>query len=72
VQGILKEGSITSPESAPRRKSRRVGRPSRVEAFRGEVEGILEAEPSLPTVAIVALEVIPVGLAESGCVTTRR
>jgi transposase len=54
VQRILKEPPITSPESAPTPRSRRIGRPSRVEALRGEVERILEAEPLLPTVEVLS------------------
>ena len=54
VQRILREPPITSPESAPTAKSRRIGRPSRVEAFRGEVERILQEEPSLPTVEVLS------------------
>ncbi len=54
VQRILKEPPITSPESAPTPASRRIGRPSRVETFQGDVEGILEAEPSLPTVEVLS------------------
>jgi len=54
VQRILKEPPITSPESAPTPQSRRVGRPSRVGALWGEVERILEAEPSLPTVEVLS------------------
>jgi len=54
VQRILKEPPITSPESAPTPRSRRVGRPSRVEALRSEVERILEQEPSLPTVEVLS------------------
>jgi transposase len=54
VQRILKEPPITSPESAPTPQSRRIGRPSRVEALQGQVEQILEAEPSLPTVEVLS------------------
>jgi len=54
VQRILKEPPITSPESAPTPASRRIGRPSRVEAFQGDVERILEAEPLLPTVEVLS------------------
>jgi len=54
VQRILKEPPITSAESAPTPRSRRVGRPSGVEALRGEVERILEQEPSLPTVEVLS------------------
>ena len=54
VQRVLKEPPITSPESAPTAKSRRIGRPSRVEAFQGHVERILETEPSLPTVEVLS------------------
>jgi len=54
VQRILKEPLITSPESAPTPKSRRIGRPSRVEASRADAERILEAEPSLPTVEVLS------------------
>ena len=53
VQRILKEPPITSPESAPTPRSRRIGRPSRVDGLRGDVERILEAEPSLPTVEVL-------------------
>ncbi len=53
VQRILKEPPITDPESAPTPQSRRVGRPSGVEAFRGEAEQILKEEPSLPTVEVL-------------------
>ncbi len=54
VQRILKEPPITSPESAPTPRSRRIGRPSRVEALREDVGRILEAEPSLPTVEVLS------------------
>jgi len=54
VQRILKEPPIRSPESAPTPRSRRVGRPSRVESFRGEVGRILKEEPSLPTVEVLS------------------
>jgi transposase len=54
VQRILKEPPVTSPESAPTPASRRIGRPSRVEALQGRVEQILEAEPSLPTVEVLS------------------
>jgi transposase len=54
VQNILKEPSIPSVESAPTPRSRGVGRPSRVEAFRGDVERILRGEPSLPTVEVLS------------------
>lgn len=54
VQRILKEPPITRPESAPTPRSRGVGRPSRVTAFRGEVERILGSEPSLPTVEVLS------------------
>jgi len=53
VQRILKEPPITSPESAPTPKSRRIGRPNRVEAFRDQVTAILKAEPSLPSVEVL-------------------
>ncbi len=54
VQRILREPPITSPESAPTPKSRRVGRPSQVEGLQDDVERILEAEPSLPTVEVLS------------------
>lgn len=54
VRRILKEPPITSPESAPTPKSRRIGRPSRVEALRADAERILEAEPSLPSVEVLS------------------
>ena len=54
VQRILKEPPITGPESGPTPKSRRVGRPSRVDAFRGDVERILSEEPCLPTVEVLS------------------
>jgi transposase len=54
VQRILKEPPIMNPETAPTPKSRRIGRPSRVDGLRGEVERILEAEPSLPTVEVLS------------------
>ena len=54
VQRILKEPAITNPESAATPQSRRVGRPSGVEAFRGEAERILKEEPSLPTVEVLS------------------
>ena len=53
VRRVLKEPPITSPESAPTPESRRIGRPSRVEALQGDVNRILEAEPSLPTVEVL-------------------
>jgi len=54
VQAILKEPPITSPESAPTPTSRGVGRPSKVDVFRHDVERILEQEPSLPTVEVLS------------------
>lgn len=54
VQRILREPPITSPETAPTPKSRRIGRPSQVEVLRDDVERILEAEPSLPTVEVLS------------------
>jgi len=54
VQGILKEPPITSPESAPSPTSRGVGRPSKVEVFRRDVERIVKQEPSLPTVEVLS------------------
>jgi transposase len=54
VQRILKEEPITTPESAPTPRSRRIGRPSRVEGLRGDVERILASEPSLPTVEVLS------------------
>jgi transposase len=54
VQRVLKEPPITSLESAPTPESRRIGRPSRVEALQGDVERILEAEPLLPTVEVLS------------------
>lgn len=54
VQRILREPPITSPEAAPTPKSRRIGRPNQVEALRGDVERILEAEPLLPTVEVLS------------------
>jgi len=54
VRRILREPPITSPESAPTPKSRRIGRPSQVEGLHGDVERILEAEPSLPTVEVLS------------------
>lgn len=54
VQRIRKEPPIINPETAPTPKSRRIGRPSRVEGLRGEVERILGDEPSLPTVEVLS------------------
>lgn len=54
VQRILKEPAIRGAESAPTPASRGVGRPSRVEAFRGDVERILGEDPSLPTVEVLS------------------
>ena len=54
VQRILKEPPIASPESAPTPESRRIGRPSQVEALRADAERILEAEPLLPTVEVLS------------------
>jgi transposase len=54
VQNILKEPPIAGVDSAPTPRSRRVGRPSRLEAFRQNVERILEPEPSLPTVEVLS------------------
>jgi transposase len=54
VQRILNEPPITSPESAPTPRSRRIGRPGEVEVFQADVQGILEAEPSLPTVEVLS------------------
>lgn len=54
VQRVLKEPPITSPESVPTPKSRRIGRPSGVEAFRDRVAAILESESALPTVEVLS------------------
>jgi transposase len=54
VQRILKEPPITGSQSAPTPKSRGVGRPSRVDAFRGDVERILGEERSFPTVEVLS------------------
>ena len=54
VQNILKEPRITSPEEAPMPTSRGIGRPSTVEAYRRQVEAILDEEPGLPTVEILS------------------
>ena len=54
VQRVLKEPPITSLESAPTPASRRIGRPSGMEAFQGEAERILEGEPLLPTVEVLS------------------
>lgn len=54
VQNILKESPIRSPESAPTPASRGIGRPSDVEAFRDQVERILQEESALPTVEILS------------------
>lgn len=55
VQTILKEPPVTCPESAPTPASRGIGRPSKVDVFRCDVERILEAEPSLPTVEVLTV-----------------
>ena len=52
VQRILHEPRITSPESAPTPRSRRVGRPSTVGSVRDDVERILKEAPALPTVEV--------------------
>ena len=54
VQRLVQEPPITSLEAAPTPRSRGVGRPSRVEAFRGAVERILREDPSLPTVEVLS------------------
>jgi transposase len=54
VQRILKEPAIQAPESAPTPTSRGVGRPSTVEGYQEQVEGILKEEPALPTVEILS------------------
>jgi transposase len=54
VRRVLKEPPIRSLESAPTPASRRIGRPSGMEAFQGEAERILEAEPLLPTVEVLS------------------
>lgn len=54
VQRILTEPRIQCPESAPTPKSRGVGRPSRVDGFRRDVERILDEAPSLPTVEVLS------------------
>ncbi len=53
VQRILREPPITSPEAAATPQSRRIGRPSQVDALRSQVEQILQAEPLLPTVEVL-------------------
>ena len=53
VQRVVKEPVITSVESAPTPRSRGIGRPSKVELFRSQVERILSEEPSLPTVEVL-------------------
>ena len=54
VQRILKEPPITDVASALTPRSQGIGRPSRVARFRGEVDRILEAEPSLPTIEVLS------------------
>lgn len=54
VQRVLKEPPIVDVASAPTGKSRGIGRPSRVSAFRGQVEEIFKEDPSLPTVEILS------------------
>jgi len=53
VQRILREPPIQSPESAPTPKSRQVGRPSKAEVFRADIERILREAPSLPTIEVL-------------------
>jgi len=53
VQRILHERAIDGLASPPTAKSRGVGRPSQVEAFREAVAAVLAEEPSLPTVEVL-------------------
>jgi len=53
VQRILREPPIESAPCGPSPRSRRVGRPSKVAAFRSLAAEILEAEPSLPSVEVL-------------------
>jgi transposase len=54
VQRILHEPAIEGLAPTPTAKSRGVGRPSQVEAFREAVAAVLAEEPSLPTVEVLA------------------
>jgi len=53
VQRILREPPIKSAQSGPTPQSRRVGRPSKVAAFRSLVADVLEAEPTLASVEVL-------------------
>ncbi len=53
VQRILREPPIEGAESGPTPQLRRVGRPSKVAAFRSLVADILEAEPTLLSVEVL-------------------
>lgn len=54
VQRILAEPAIEGLVPTRTAKSRRVGRPSQVEAFREAAAAVLAEEPSLPTVEVLA------------------
>lgn len=49
IRRIEHEPAVTEFDDAAERARRRVGRPSKVEAFRAQIEAMLGAEPSLPT-----------------------
>jgi transposase len=53
VKRIAKQEPVESPKDRKVTAARRVGRPSKVEAFRKFVEGVLAEEAELPTVEIL-------------------
>ncbi len=53
VHRIAKESAVVHVDDAAERRSRRVGRPSQLEAFRTLVADTLAAEPLLPSVGVL-------------------
>ena len=49
VKRIADEAAVSQVEDAVERAKRGIGRPSRVEEFRGFVEGVLRESPQLPS-----------------------
>jgi len=53
VRRIEHEAQVTEFDDAAERERRRIGRPSKVEACRAQVEALLKGEPTLPTLEIL-------------------
>lgn len=53
VRRILSEDAVTEADDASERKRRRIGRPSKVEAYREFIQKLLEEEPTLKTLEVL-------------------